>query len=159
MRRSLKYPMLVRTTVCTVLVCSACQPQNNLEEEAARLLQTDRDCAAASVDVGFAEAYYRYLAEDATVMPPGQDPLAGRESIYARWREDAGDVVLEWEPQDAAVSKSGDLGWTWGNWVLSAMDDEGQSQKSYGKYVFIWKSVGGDWKIVANIWNDSPEPE
>ena len=159
MGRFLRYPMRVRTTVCTMLVCSACQPQGNLEEEEARLLQADRDCAAASVEVGFAEAYYRYLAEDATVMPPGQHALSGREDIYATWREDAGDVVLEWEPQDGSVSESGDLGWTWGYWVLTDTDDQGQPQRGYGKYVFIWKRLGGAWKIVANIWNDSPEPE
>ncbi len=159
MGRFVKYPMLVPTMVCTMLVCSACQPQTDPEQEKARLLQTDRDCAAASVEVGFVEAYYRYLAEEATVMPPGQNPLSGREDIYATWTEEAGDDLLEWEPQDGSVSQSGDLGWTWGNWVFTTTDEEGQSQRSYGKYVFIWKRVAGDWKIVANIWNDSPEPE
>jgi ketosteroid isomerase-like protein len=144
--------------ICSTTLSFGCRPQIDLEQERATLLQTDRDCAAASVEVGFAAAYYRYLAEDAIVMPPGQNALSGREDIYARWREGAGDVVLEWEPKDGSVSQAGDLGWTWGNWVLIAGDEAGQSQRSYGKYVFIWKRVGGDWRIVANIWNDSPAP-
>lgn len=142
MGRSVDQLTLLRMTVLTMLVCSACQPQTDQEEEKARLLQMDRDCAAASVEVGFVEAYYRHLADDATVMPPGQNPLSGREEIYAKWRGQAGDDVLEWEPQDGSVSQSGDLGWTWGNWVFTTTDEEGHSQRSYGKYVFIWKAGG-----------------
>ncbi len=92
-------------------------------------------------------------------MPPGQRALSGRDEIYATFREQAGGDVLEWEPQDGSVSRSGDLGWTWGNWVFTSIDQEGQSQKSYGKYVFLWNRVGNEWKVIANIWNDSPKPE
>ncbi|NIM49342.1 MAG: DUF4440 domain-containing protein, partial [Gemmatimonadales bacterium] len=105
------------------------------------------------------EAYYRCLADNAVVMPPGQRALSGRDEIYATFREQAGGDVLEWEPQDGSVSRSGDLGWTWGNWVFTSIDQEGQSQKSYGKYVFLWNRVGNEWKVIANIWNDSPKPE
>jgi ketosteroid isomerase-like protein len=99
------------------------------------------------------------MADDVTVMPPGERPLSGREEIYAAWSEGAGDDGLEWEPQGGSVSQAGDLGWTWGIWVFTTRDAEGQGELSYGKYVFIWKKVDGDWKIVANIWNDNPAPE
>ena len=150
---------LLTTVVCFAMALSGCQPQIDLAQERATLLQTDRDFAAASAEVGFVEAYYRYLADDAVVMPPGQNPLSGRDEIYARWKEEEGDGTLAWTPQDGNISLSADLGWTWGNWVLTTTDDEGRTQRSYGKYVFIWKRVGGDWKAAANIWNDSPDPE
>ena len=147
------------TAVCTMLAFCSCQPRIDLDYERAALLQTDRECAAASVEVGFVEAYYRYLADDATVMPPGQGPLSGREDIYATWSEEAGADRLEWEPQDGNVSQSGDMGWTWGNWVFTTPDEAGQSESTYGKYVFVWKKVGSDWRIVVNIWNDNPASE
>jgi ketosteroid isomerase-like protein len=66
---------------------------------------------------------------------------------------------LEWEPEAASVSASADLGWTWGHWEFTASEPDDDSDTSHGKYVFIWKKVDGDWRIVANIWNDSPSPD
>ena len=66
----MKRPPWFITVVCTAIVFSACQPRIDMEDERARLLETDRDCAAASAAVSFVEAYYRYMAEDVTVMPP-----------------------------------------------------------------------------------------
>lgn len=154
-----KRPASLATVVCTMLVFSACHPRIDLDQEKATLLQTDRDCAAASAAVGFVEAYYRYMADDVRVMPPGESSLSGREVVYATWNEGGGEDRLDWEPQGGSVSQSGDLGWTWGQWAFTTADQEGQGETSYGNYVFVWRKVGSDWKIAANIWNDSPGTE
>jgi ketosteroid isomerase-like protein len=111
--------VLVAGSGFAVLLSSGCQPHTDLEREQAGLLQADRDCATASVEVGFVEAYRRCLADDAMVMPPGQYAQTGREEICATWTEEAGDGALEWEPRNASVSQSGDWGWTWGSWVFT----------------------------------------
>lgn len=65
---------------------------------------------------------------------------------------------LEWEPQDGSVSLSGDLGWTWGAWVYTPQNEEVRVERTFSKYIFIWRKVGNEWKIAVNIWNDTPAP-
>jgi ketosteroid isomerase-like protein len=67
--------------------------------------------------------------------------------------------TLAWEPQNGEVAISGELGYTWGLFTLSWMEDDGLEKKSYGKYLNIWKkSSSGSWKVVVDIGNSSPEP-
>jgi len=140
------------------LASLGCRAGFDVEHERRMLLQADREFAAASAELGFVEAYHRYLDDDATVMPPEQSPLSGRAEIHATWRRQFGDERLGWEPQGGSVATSADLGWTWGHWTFSAADDDGRERQSSGTYVFIWRRVGGSWKVAANIWNSGPRP-
>ena len=123
----------------------------------AGLLEVDRAFAALSESDGYIEAYYRYSADDVLLLPPGALPRAGREDTY---RSDSVEGLLghlTWEPKDSRVAASGDMGWTWGQWVFTVDDEQGTPQESYGKYVFIWAEAKGEWKMTVNIWNDDPE--
>ncbi len=142
-----------------VLILSGCQPRIDLEREKEALIQVDKDFAAMSAKDGYIEAYYRYLVDDAILLPPDADIKAGRERIYKEDTELGLLGLLEWEPEDADVARSCDLGWTWGRWVFTVKDEQGNPEESYGKYLFIWKKIDGQWKVVANIWNDNPQPQ
>jgi len=142
-----------------VLFFSGCQPRIDLDKEKVALIQVDKDFAAMSAKDGYIEAYYHHLVDDAILLPPGADIKAGRERIYKEDTELGLLGLLEWEPEDADVASSGDLGWTWGRWVFTVGDEQGNPQESYGKYLFIWKKIDGQWKVAANIWNDNPQPQ
>ena len=74
-------------------------------------------------------------------------------------KENQGDYKLEWTPQYAEVAKSGELGYTWGKYILSYRDEKGEEQKSYGKYLNIWKKQkDGSWKVAVDMGNSSPVP-
>jgi len=123
---------------CLAVACSACE-RGEVDAEGARaaLLEVDRAFAALSESDGYIEAYYRY-------------------SIYRSDSEEGLAGHLSWEPADARVAASGDMGWTWGQWSFTVDDEPGAPQRSYGKYVFIWDGANGEWKMTVNIWNDSP---
>ncbi len=139
-----------------VFLLVGCQAEFDPEKEKADLLQTDRDFAAASLEYGAAEAFGRYMADDAMQMPAGAHPVFGREEIFKNME---GEYTLEWEPQDGDVSASGEIGWTWGQSKITWTDDNGEEQVSYGKYLNVWKRVEGQWKVEVDIGNKSPEPE
>ena len=64
--------------------------------------------------------------------------------------------MLRWEPVDAMVSSAGDLGFTWGNYVLESVDGDGQLFLSEGKYANVWrKTANGDWRVVLDISNQN----
>ena len=55
---------------------------------------------------------------------------------------------------------SGDLGYTYGNYEFRSKDKEGKATVERGKYVSIWKKQkNGNWKVVMDMGNSSPNPK
>jgi len=138
----------------------ACQNMIDVKAEKEILLQTDRDFAAYSVENGAAEAFNKYLTEDAMQLPAGRNPIFGREIIYQGMAKNQAKYVLDWKPQQAEVARSGELGFSWGTYTFSYTSAEGDSVTEYGKYTNIWKKQeDGSWRVFLDTGNDSPKPE
>ena len=130
------------------------------EAEKEKLLQTDIDFALFSVNHGAGEAFKQYLTEDALQLPAGKNPVQGLKNIYNMMKKNQRNYTLDWSPKYAEVAKSGELGYTWGTYSLAFKDENGEEQKSYGKYLNIWKKqTDGNWKVAVDIGNDSPDPD
>jgi len=126
-----------------------------LKEE---LLERDAVFAAMALEQGVAVAYQEFLADDAVQLPDGGLPIVGREAIYENIVASIDDeqISLTWEALDGAVSTSGDIGYTWGNYYFETTDEQSQVFGTEGKYVNIWrKSAAGVWKVVLDISNQS----
>ena len=118
----------------------------------ARLLQADREFAAASLRAGPAEAFYQFTTADALQLPADGEPLRGREAIRDSLSEGP-PRVLNWQPQFAEVADDEDLGWTWGLWQLYETGAGGR-RLAQGKYVNIWKKQPDDsWKVRLDLGN------
>ena len=53
------------------------------------------------------------------------------------------------------MNKSADLGYTFGNWILTKID----GNKRHGVYYTFWKKQkNGEWKFVFDGGNSTPEP-
>jgi hypothetical protein len=53
----------------------------------------------------------------------------------------SGDADVEWTPQAAFVSASGDLGYTYG---LAKAERE-------GGYMRVWRNQDGNWKVAYDL--------
>jgi len=138
----------------------ACSQLADTEAEKEKLLQTDIEFAQFSVNNGAAEAFKEYLTEDALQLPAGNNPVKGVENIYNTMKDNQANYVLDWIPKFSEVANSGEMGYTWGSYSLAYKDEDGEEQKSYGKYLNIWKKQkDGKWKVAVDIGNDSPDPE
>ena len=140
--------------VFTLAACS--DPAAQQAAQTQRLLQTDRDFAASSLEQGTAAAFYANMSEDALQLPANAAPVQGRNRIRDRLG-DLGAQVLDWTPRQAEVSRSLDLGWTWGEWRLyrSAASKEVIAR---GKYLNIWKrSADGAWKLAVDVGNQAED--
>lgn len=130
-----------------------------MADETERLLDTDRSFAVASLQHGAAEAFRMFLHDDATMFTTGSVPIKGRDFIYKRMKSSGDGAVLQWTPRAAEVSASGDLGWTWGDYVMIETGKEGE-RRAFGYYVNVWKKDDdGQWKVVADIGTEAPAPE
>ncbi len=135
-----------------------CSSKVDVVETQRQLMKVDREFSDASVTTSTPEAFYQYLADDALQLAFNSEPLRGREAI----RDDmfAGpEFVLEWEPTEAVVSQSGDLGYTWGTYEVRFEDAAGELQIGYGKYLNVWrKEADGSWKVIVDMGNPNPPP-
>ena len=144
--------------IVMILLSTSCQKQVDVETAKAELLQTAEQFNKENSESGYIEGYNKYMAEDALILPPGSQPVMGREKYYAQMKAEGLVGQLEGEVLGAEVSASGDMGWTYGRWIFTVQDSLGKPVVSYGKYLCTWTKIDGQWKMTSNIWNSNPKP-
>jgi len=162
MRVPASSPILLKSTLIVMIplavVFTGCEPPPDPAKELESLLATDREFAAVSVERGAAAAFREYLLEDALQLPAGSMPLKGRENIFREMLKGGDGYVLKWEPREGLVASSGDLGYTWGMYIVESQSvegrDGGQTKISTGKYLNIWKKDDqGRWRVLVDTGN------
>jgi uncharacterized protein (TIGR02246 family) len=105
---------------------------------------------AAKDAAGIAELY----AEDGAVMPPNSPIGKGRAAVQQTWASMMGTpgFGLTFAPEQILVSSSGDMALDRGTYRLTIAPD-GSTQTDTGKYVVVWRKIGGEWKVAADIFN------
>jgi ketosteroid isomerase-like protein len=123
----------------------------------ALLFKLEAEFAQAVAEHGH-QAFVSYFAEDGVELDDGGG-ITSREAISKQppWPEG---TSLTWTPVKADMAASGDLGYTYGNYVFKAKNKEGKIEISYGKYMSVWKKQkDGSWKVVVDMGNSSPAPK
>jgi ketosteroid isomerase-like protein len=104
------------------------------------------------------DAFLTYFADDGVEVVDG-----GGFKTKAEMREEKPwpeGTSLAWTPVKAEMSASGDLGYTYGNYVYTAKNKDGKPVENYGKYTSIWKKQkDGQWRVVVDMGNSSPDPK
>ncbi len=121
------------------------------------LIQLEANFAADVARDGHA-AFITHFAEDGVeVVDGGGFDTKDAMRKQAPWPEG---TSLTWTPIKADMAASGDLGYTYGNFVLTSKNKDGKVVTSYGKYTSIWKKQpDGQWKVVVDVGNSSPGPK
>lgn len=103
------------------------------------------------------KAFAEWFAEDGVVLGNGQAPVIGRVAIAKSSTWLAKDYQLTWTPTDAALSPSGDMGYTWGSFEGHSKDANGNPVTTNGRYMTIWrKEADGQWKVVLDAGANEP---
>lgn len=138
-----------------VFVCATSAQSSDSTDS---LLKADRMLAAQSHDIGFVAAYSKAMAPDARKLDSGSPAAIGREAILALLARYPADLTINWTPQEAVVSDSGEMGFTWGHFVTTAHDKQGKLITTYGKYLDVWRrQKDGSWRWIADI-GSGPDP-
>jgi ketosteroid isomerase-like protein len=121
------------------------------------LRQLEADFAADVAKHGH-DAFLTYFSEDGVELVDGGG-INTKDDMRQQppWPEG---TTLTWMPVKAEMAASGDLGYTYGNYVYTAKNKEGKLVANYGKYTSIWKKQkDGQWKVVVDMGNSSPDPK
>ena len=139
---------------CLLTACS--QDQWDLSKEAAQeIIQTDKAMSDEATKNGFHTTLLLY-ADDSVVKPQeGTLPVIGRSALENFWKDKPDPKELTWEPFKAEAAKSGEIGYSLGNWKYVTKDTT-----LYGNYYTIWKKQpDGKWKFVVDGGNNTPAPK
>src|SRR6185503_9997394 len=149
------------TPVFLVLVFAvSCSPPNHPSESKAPnpdslkevLMQTDLAFSDLSKAKGRNASFLEYMDEHVTMLRPNGMPLVGKDTMRKRYDTMADtSYSLTWKPLYSDVAVSGDLGYTYGRWLLVTTKND----SSEGTYCTIWKlQPNGDWKFVLDTGNE-----
>lgn len=100
-----------------------------------------------------------YWADDAVVFPPDRAAVVGRAAIrqFVQASLQIPKFNITWEPEQARLSTSGDMGYLIERNRLTFADASGVVHTQLGKAVTVWrKDATGAWKCVIDTWNNSP---
>ncbi len=126
----------------------------------AELMRVDEEFSAAAQKLGVGEAFLRYAAADAAMLPANENVVKGLDGIRKQFAEFPAGATLAWKPFHADVAASGDLGYTLGTFELRGKGADGQPTVRYGKYCSVWKrQADGTWKWVVDVGTPSPAPQ
>jgi ketosteroid isomerase-like protein len=124
--------------------------QIDLEEERVLLMKLDREFLSNSISRGTANAFLDCLADDSRLHRHGVFPIIGLASIRSFLSKP---MQLTWEPIKSDISRSADLGYTYGSYQLK----NAESELEKGYYVRVWKRNGsGKWKLVLDTLSPIP---
>ena len=121
-------------------------------DEAAVLLQLDRDFDAASAKDG-AEAWVAYFGDHGAMLLAGNPPISGPDAIRAAMNPvfTRPGSSLRWQPTRAEILVPGALGYTLGRSQRRRNGEDGRPMIQHGAYFTLWrKQADGSWKIAAD---------
>ena len=102
-----------------------------------------------------------FWAEDAIYQPVGAPQVQGRDTIsdlYKRFLETSGIKNVSSKASQIVVAQSGDLAYETGVNRYTFGTPKGDVL-DLGKYLLVWKKVGGKWYIAAiSASSDAPSP-
>lgn len=96
-------------------------------------------------------------AENSTFMPPNRPIIRGKDPLKTYYQ----DLVKGTDGLHLTVdevSGSGPLAYQTGTYELDAKDAKGQPEHDRGKYLFILRSMGGNWRYEFSMWNSDLPP-
>lgn len=92
------------------------------------------------------------FAKGARIFAPNAEIIQGEAAIAAINREYVNFGIHEFLIETTSLYGSGNYLINEGTYSMTYGKD---STTEKGKYIFVWKQEDGDWKLEADIWNNS----
>ncbi len=120
-----------------------------VEQAKLEIIQTETAFESMAKEKGLSAAFSFY-ADTAATLSRGSYVIHGKDSIriFYHARRYNG-VKLRWKPDFVEVSKSADLGYTYGKFIYTYRDSIGKENSSGGIFHTVWKKQpDGNWRFV-----------
>jgi ketosteroid isomerase-like protein len=119
------------------------------ESARAQILNAEKDFAQHSIDRGAVTAFLLHAATDVRLFRENHEPFIGRKAAAGALTPLT--VEWSWEATFVDVSKSGDLGYSYGTYRLR--DKASAKAIEEGNFARVWKRINGAWRVVIDVAN------
>jgi ketosteroid isomerase-like protein len=151
MRNMKKLFFLISLLVLILGSCNYRNDESNIENWKTEIIETEKAFADMAKKEGIPKAFLAYAAEDAVLMR-NNILIKGKDAIknsLGNQDPGSGNNELTWEPDFVDVSRSGDLGYTYGSYTYSFTDTSGAVKLDSGIFHTVWKrQANGEWRFV-----------
>lgn len=138
-------------TIIIIFIFYSCTMQNNIEKWKEEIKETEHDFALMVQKEGVEKAFLAF-ADEKAVLSRNNNLVIGKKNLKEFFKSQSStnkNVQLTWKPDFVDVSKSGDLGYTYGKYLYSYTDSIGKIIESTGVFHTVWKKQeNGTWKFV-----------
>jgi ketosteroid isomerase-like protein len=126
------------------------------KEAADEIVAAEHFYSARMGKVGIARGMSEYIdAKDGLAFTDAGDPARGPAVFAAFGGNAVSRQKLSWTPVEVFASKGGDMGASWGRFVVT--DADPAKKPVTGRYVAVWREdAGGRWKAIMDIGNHGP---
>ena len=142
----------IALVIMTLIFVEGCQNYAPVTSNAtlkSELFAVEKEFCAMAQSEGIQKAFF-YFAADSAVLLRGNQLVKGKTGIFSHYiSSPQTGVKLEWVPDFADVSISGDLGYTYGKYTYSTSDSTGHRVQTSGIFHTVWKrQKSGQWRFV-----------
>lgn len=130
--------------------CNETNTEQNVAKWKAEIVQTELDFSNMAQKDGIPKAFLAYAAKDVALLRNNK-LIHGIDALRNSYTSLEADpkTSLTWSPDFVDVSTSGDLGYTYGNYVYTTVDSLGNTNSQEGVFHTVWKrQEDGSWKFV-----------
>jgi hypothetical protein len=122
------------------------------EKDKIALMNADNAFSNMSAEKGMRNAFLEFIDSNGVLLRPNVIPIAGADAVdYIIGLKDDG-YTMTWKPNGGTVAASGELGYTYGTYLL---EPSKKDTVFYGTYVSIWKKQDdGKWKFILQSANE-----
>ncbi|NIJ52687.1 YybH family protein [Dyadobacter arcticus] len=122
------------------------------------LSQMNRDFAAA-LNAKDAAAAADCYTDDATLYPPNETAVTGRDNILKYWQGTIDAGATNVSVKTIGTGSNGSLGWETGHFQMDIKMPDGKVVVDMGRYAELLKrNSDGKWVSIMGMWNADAPP-
>jgi len=133
----------------TFSACKQTMSEADIDLWKAEIVQVEKDFNDMAQEKGLIEAFHYFAAEDG-VIKRGKKVVQGKMAIKQWYKNDVQpNETLTWKPTFVDISSSGDLAYTYGDFIFTRIDSTGVEKQNTGIFHTVWKrQKDGTWRFV-----------
>lgn len=146
-----KHLQLASLLLLGLISCNRAPSDQTMEQWKTEIIAMEKEFNDMAQKEGLVKAFEFYAAEDG-VIRRSKKIIKGKNAIAAWCKEDVRpNEKLTWKPTFVEVSQSGDLAYTYGDFVFTYPDPDSTTiiKTNTGIFHTVWKrQANGDWRFV-----------
>ncbi|MEO6452523.1 MAG: nuclear transport factor 2 family protein [Ginsengibacter sp.] len=141
---------LLAVAFCILQGCLDKTKKVNSISDKEQVIKTEEAFSDMSRRQGMKKAFIEFMDDDGILLRPYHTPIVGADAIDFISGANDTSYKLTWKPSATEISSSGDLGFTYGIYLLNLPDTI-----LTGTYVRVWKKQpDGKWKFTLDTGNE-----